>query len=45
MSVIGYVDPKDLPAFLARVESLDNQKVRAVGGGGRGSLAGMRHSD
>lgn len=26
MSVIGYVDPKDLPSFLARVESLDNQK-------------------
>lgn len=26
MSVIGYVDPKDLPSFLTRVESLDNRK-------------------
>lgn len=41
MSVIGYVDPKDLPSFLTRVESLDNRKVRVLGW----SLAGMRHSD
>jgi Ca2+-binding EF-hand superfamily protein len=26
MSVIGYVDPKDLPSFIARADTLDNQK-------------------
>jgi hypothetical protein len=37
MSVIGYVDPKDLPSFLSRVEMLDNQKVR-LGSGERAQL-------